>query len=199
MKAGLYDFLRPIVGAYYRLIWGVRPIGAKNTDVSGGYILCCNHMHARDPFVLAACMRRRVRFMAKAELFENRLVGKVISAIGAFPIRRGQNDLTAVRESIKLLNEGHVLGIFPQGTRSRVNERTHIEPGVAMIAMRARVPVIPAYIDGPYRLFRRTRVVFGTPVPLDDLGARLDRKTLEGAAARIEDAIWALRESAQAK
>ena len=193
MNAKLYDFLRPIVGAYCRLIWGVRPIGVEHINRSGGLVLCCNHIHARDPFALAVCIRRHVRFMAKAELFKNRLVGAVITAIGAFPIRRGESDLTAVRTSISLLQQGHVLGIFPQGTRSRENERTHIEPGVAMIALRAGVPVVPAYIDGPYRLFRRTRGIVGAPVALEDLGRRFDRETLEKASGRIADAIWALK------
>ena len=193
MNARFYDFLRPFVRAYYRLVWGVRPSGEENVSAPGGYILCSNHVHARDPFVLATCVRRRLRFMAKAELFKNRIVGGFISAIGAFPIRRGESDLGAVRESIKILNEGHVLGIFPQGTRSRDNQHTRMEPGVAMIALRAGSQVVPAYIDGPYRLFRRTRVIFGAPVAFDDLGRRFDRPTIDAATERIEEAIWALQ------
>ena len=104
MNARFYDFLRPFVRAYYRLVWGVRPSGEENVSAPGGYILCSNHVHARDPFVLATCVRRRLRFMAKAELFKNRIVGGFISAIGAFPIRRGESALGAVRESIKILN-----------------------------------------------------------------------------------------------
>ena len=130
---------------------------------------------------------------AKAELFKNRLVGGFITAIGAYPIRRGESDLGAVRESIRLLNEGHVVGIFPQGTRSRDNAHTHMEPGVALIAQRAGVKVVPAYIDGPYRLFRKTRVVFGAPVSLNDLGRHFDRATLDQATARLDAAIWALK------
>ena len=152
MKNWLYDFLKPLVRAYYFLVWGVRAAGAENVSAPGGYVLCSNHVHARDPFVLATCVRRRLRFMAKAELFKNHIVGGFISAIGAFPIRRGESDLGAVRESIKILNDGHVLGIFPQGTRSRENQHTHMEPGVALIALRAGAKVVPAYIDGPYRL-----------------------------------------------
>ena len=197
MKTWFYDLLKPIVRAYYFLVWGIRATGAENVAAPGGYILCANHVNARDPFVLATCVRRRLRFMAKAELFQNRVVGGFISAIGAFPIRRGESDLGAVRESLKILKEGHVLGIFPQGTRSRDNRHTHMEPGVAMIALRAGAKVVPAYIDGPYRLFRRTRVFFGAPVSLDDLGRRFDRPTIDAATARIEEAIWALQPRAE--
>ena len=185
--------LKPIVRAYYFLVRGIRATGTENVASPGGYILCSNHVSASDPFVLATCVRRRLHFMAKAELFKNRVVGGFISAIGAFPIRRGESDLGAVRESIRLLNEGHVVGIFPQGTRSRDNAHTHMEPGVALIALRAGVKVVPAYIDGPYRLFRKTRVVFGAPVSLNDLGRRFDRATLDQATARLDKAIWDLK------
>ena len=115
VKTWLYDFLKPIVRAYYFLVRGIRATGTENVASPGGYILCSNHVSASDPFVLATCARRRLHFMAKAELFKHRIVGGFISAIGAFPIRRGESDLGAVRESIRLLNEGHVVGIFPQG------------------------------------------------------------------------------------
>ena len=199
MKTWLYDFLKPIVRAYYFLVRGIRATGTENVASPGGYILCSNHVSASDPFVLATCARRRLHFMAKAELFKNRIVGGFISAIGAFPVRRGESDLGAVRESIRLLNEGHVVGIFPQGTRSRENAHTQLEPGVARIALRAGVKVVPAYIDGPYRLFRKTRVVFGAPVSLEDLGRRFDRATLDKATARLDEAIWALKPQASAK
>ena len=114
MKTWFYDLLKPIVRAYYFLVRGIRATGTENVASPGGYILCSNHVSASDPFVLATCVRRRLHFMAKAELFKNRIVGGFISAIGAFPIRRGESDLGAVRESIRLLNEGHVVGIFPQ-------------------------------------------------------------------------------------
>ena len=193
MKTWLYDALKPLVAPTISSCAAYAPRGRRTSAPRAGYILCANHVSARDPFVLATCVRRHLHFMAKAELFKNRLVGGFITAIGAFPIRRGESDLGAVRESIRLLNEGHVVGIFPQGTRSRENAHTHLEPGVALIALRAGVKVVPAYIDGPYRFFRKTRVVFGAPVSLNDLGRRFDRATLDKATARLDEAIWALK------
>ena len=190
MKTWLYDFLKPIVRAYYFLVRGIRATGTENVASPGGYILCSNHVSASDPFVLATCVRRRLHFMAKAELFKTRIVGGFISAIGAFPIRRGESDLGAVRESIRLLSEGHVVGIFPQGTRSRENAHTQLEPGVALIALRAGVKVVPAYIDGPYRLFHHVDVTVGAPVDISDLGNRYDSATLTEVTSRISSAIW---------
>ena len=86
MKTWFYDLLKPIVRAYYFLVRGIRATGTENVASPGGYILCSNHVSASDPFVLATCVRRRLHFMAKAELFKNRIVGGFISAIGAFPL-----------------------------------------------------------------------------------------------------------------
>lgn len=192
MNTRFYKFLRPLLSIYYWLVLGVRSTGREKIPSEGGFVLCANHVHARDPFVLASCTKRKLHFMAKAELFKNKIVGKFIASIGAFPIQRGSSDLGAIRESMKILSEEHVLGIFPQGTRSDKNNHTHMETGVAMIALRAGKPVVPAYIDGPYHLFRRMRVSFGAPVTFEDLGRRFDRQTLETATKRIEDAIWAM-------
>ena len=96
MKTWLYDFLKPIVRAYYFLVRGIRATGTENVASPGGYILCSNHVSASDPFVLATCARRRLHFRAKAELFKNRIVGGFISAIGAFPVRRGEAVLNGI-------------------------------------------------------------------------------------------------------
>ncbi len=107
---------------------------------------------------------------------------------------RGHSDLAAVRTSLQLLKEGHGLAIFPQGTRIKDNHPAPMLDGVSMIALRAGVPVIPAYIGGPYRLFRRTQVSFGKPVSFEGLPRRVDSETLSQATRRIEDAVWALKD-----
>ncbi|NLD59110.1 MAG: 1-acyl-sn-glycerol-3-phosphate acyltransferase [Clostridiales bacterium] len=194
MSMWFYDFLLPVARAFFWLLYPLRVSGAENIPKEGGFVLCANHVHALDPFALAAaCHGRRLRFLAKAELFQKPLSAKFFSGIGAFPVRRGETDLGAIRQSIKILSDGHALGIFPQGTRSRENDRTHMETGVALIALRSGKSVVPAYIDGPYRLFKRTRVVLGKPVGLSDLGRKFDREALSQATARIEEAIWKLK------
>ena len=139
--------------------------------------------------------KRYLHFMAKVELFKWKPVAAVIRAMGGFPVDRGHNDLNAVRTSLKLIADGHALALFPQGTRSKDNSRTPMLSGVSMIALRAGVPVIPAYIGGPYRIFRRTQVSFGKPVNLEGLGPRVDSDTLNAATKRIEDAVWGLAKS----
>ena len=193
VKTWLYDFLKPIVRAYYFLVRGIRATGTENVASPGGYILCSNHVSASDPFVLATCARRRLHFMAKAELFKNRIVGGFISAIGAFPRPPGRERPRRGARVHPPVKRGPRGGHLPPG-HPQPRERPYTT-GAGRGAHRParRLKVVPAYIDGPYRLFRKTRVVFGAPVSLEDLGRHFDRATLDQATARLDAAIWALK------
>lgn len=194
MNKKFYRFMCGLMGVFYALVYPSRLEGLENIPAEGGFILCCNHISARDPFYLAIPVKNRFfHFMAKVELFKWKPLGAILTALGGFPVDRGHNDLNAVRTSLKLVAEGHALALFPQGTRSRDNSRTPMLSGVSMIALRSGAPVIPAYIDGPYRLFRRTRVCFGKPVSFEGLGRRVDSPTMEAATHRIEEAVWGLK------
>ena len=194
MNKKFYDFLRGLLGAIYGLLFPARVDGLENLPREGAYILCCNHISNRDPFFLALrCAPRYLRFMAKAELFKWKPMARFCTALGAFPVDRGHSDLNAVRTALNLLKEGHVLALFPQGTRSKDNSRTPMLAGVSMIALRSGAPVIPAYIGGPYHPFRKTQLSFGKPVSFEGLGRRVDSETLKAATARIEDAVWGLK------
>ena len=193
MNKRLYRFMCALLGAWYALFFPTRVEGLENIPAEGGFVLCSNHCSNRDPIYLAVCARRRCfYFMAKAELFRFWPVAAFVRALGAFPVDRGHNDLNAVRTSLRILADGHILGVFPQGTRSRGNVRTPMLNGVSMIALRAGKPVIPVYIGGPYRLFRATPVRIGRPVDLSDFGRRMDGETLSAATRRIEDAVWGM-------
>ena len=194
MNKRLYGFLRVLIGAVYALLFPARADGTENIPAQGGFILVSNHCSARDPFFLGAHIHNRdLYFMAKAELFRTKPVAATIRNLGGFPVDRGHSDLNAVRTSLSILREGHCLAIFPQGTRSRDNSRIPMLEGSSMIALRAGVPVIPAYIGGPYRPFRRMQLSFGAPVDLSDFSRHVDSATLNTATRRIEDAVWALK------
>lgn len=195
MSKGFYNFCCTVMRPVYGLFLPMKLSGAERIPAEGGFIVCANHLSNRDPFYLALCSKRHFHFMAKAELFKFKPLAAFLRGLDAFPVDRGHSDLSAVRTALQLVKEGHGLGIFPQGTRSKDNTPTPMLGGVSLIAMRANVPVIPAYIGGPYRLFRRTPVRFGAPVALSDLGRRFDAETLATATQRIEDAIWGLRDA----
>lgn len=193
MNARFYDLCCTVLRPVAHLLFPMKVEGVENIPDVGGFILCCNHLSMIDPVYLAVSIKnRRIRFMAKAEVFSTKVLGPIATAVGAFPVDRGHSDLNAVRTSLKILSEGDPLGIFPQGTRSKGNVRTPMLGGVSMIALRAGVPVIPAYIHGPYRLFRRSYIRIGKPVDLSAFGRRFDADTMNRVTQAIDDAVWSM-------
>ena len=195
MAEKFYRFCFAVMGPFYKVFYPAKVEGLENVPAEGGCVLCANHLSARDPFYIGLRVYpRHLHFMAKVELFKFKPLAAVMRGLMAFPVDRGHHDLNAIRTSLKVLNDGHILGLFPQGTRSRDNTPTPMLNGVAMIALRAQKPVIPVYIGGPYRLFRRTPLRFGKPVDLSDFGRRMDSETLTAATHRIEEAVWSMRD-----
>jgi len=123
-----------------------------------------NHRSNWDPPIAAITSPRKLRFMAKSELFKNKLFAKIITALGAFPIQRGKGDVGAIKGSLTILKNEEVMLIFPEGGRVKDEKTTDAKPGVVMLAIRAKVPVIPTYISGKYRWFGKITVRFGEPV-----------------------------------
>ena len=198
MGKNFYRFCCAVMRPVYAVLYPSRTEGIENVPANGAFILVANHISARDPFYLAVrCKTRQFHFMAKAELFRFKPLALFLKGLDAFPVDRGHNDMGAVRTALKLLADGHGLGVFPQGTRSRDNTPTPMLGGVSLIAIRSKQPVIPAYIDGPYRLFRRKKVRFGPPVDLSDM-RKFDSETLAAATQRIEKAVWGLGDDPRA-
>lgn len=201
MGNSFYNVVWYICRAGFGLVYPSRVFGREHIPAEGGFILCLNHCSALDPLYISAQIprKRNMHFLAKKEIFSNKLFAKVLTAIGGIPIDRGNADLNAVRASLQLVKEGKSLGIFPQGTRSRDNSPTPMLTGASMIALRAGVPVIPAYIDGPYRLFRRMDLRIGAPLDFSDFGRRCDKDTMQAATDRIADAIWSMQAECRKK
>lgn len=142
-------------------------IGRENIPAEGGFVLAMNHRSNLDVIAGGLSCPRQLHFMAKKELFKNRLLGWLFKKLNAFPLDRKGNDLKAIKTALSLLKSGEVLGIFPEGTRVRRGENVDAKAGVSMLALRARVPVVPGVIVGEYKLFHRVYVIFGKPVSLE--------------------------------
>ena len=188
----------PVVHGLYRL----RAEGQDNLPREGGYVLAANHTSNLDPWPLGLPLwpKRFLRFMAKSELFWWPL-GPTITAAGAFPVRRGERDAESIATAVELAREGHVVAMFPHGTRQRKGLVKKFQPkahtGAARIALEAGVPLVPAAIAGTDRLLRlgRLQVRYGQPIPLDDLGALDDSEASRVATERLMAEIDRLQET----
>ena len=185
----VYAIFAGIVGRIFR----VKVVGRENEPDRGGFIVCANHTSATDPVVLCYAFRKhQVRFMAKKELFRVPVVGWLVGLMGAFPVDRGGSDVGAIKKAVAMVSDGNSMGIFPQGHRyPAVDPRTTpTKNGAALICTKAEADIVPAYIvrkNNTHKLFRRTWVVIGEPIPYSEL--KYD-KDASGEYARITDMIF---------
>ncbi len=153
-----------------RLCFGFLVTGRERIPRTGAVIIASNHVSYYDPPVVGSGVPREVYFLAKEELFRNRLFGWLISKYNAIPLRRSTGDVGALKKAVALLKQGRAVLMFPEGTRSLTGKLLKPKPGVGMIAALTSSPVVPAYVTGTNRLrdalLRKSRleVVFGEPI-----------------------------------
>lgn len=190
----LYGFVKGIYYGFYN----VRVEGRENLP-DGGYIIASNHRSFADPPLLAVTSGcSKFGFVAKAELFRNPLFGWLIRKLGAFPVSRGKGDLSVIDDSVSKIKEGRRLVIFPEGTRGKTGKVGKGKTGVALIAARAGVPVVPAGIVFKGKLHFRSRVTvkYGRPIMPEELNISCEPSPheLKEIKGRIMDSITALVE-----
>lgn len=171
--------------AYFFVWYRVRVEGVENVPATGPVLLCANHISNLDPPLVGAMLQRPVVFMAKASLFDIPILGAIIRRhLDAFPVQRGTADRAALRQSLHVLEEGRVLGIFPEGTRSKTGELGQARAGIGFIASKSGAPVVPVGIAGHYRFRGQITVRFGKPIdPAAVVGESRDREL-------VADTIW---------
>ncbi|WP_332630077.1 lysophospholipid acyltransferase family protein [Halalkalibacter flavus] len=169
---GIYQFGQSVSRIFLSTSYKVEIIGKENIPDTGATILCCNHIHNFDPPLLGAYIQRQLHYMAKQELFEKPILKGLLPKLGAFPVRRGMSDKQAIRTAMKLLKEGKMIGLFPEGTRSKNGKLGKGLTGAGFFALRTDAVVIPCAIIGPYRTFKSLKLVYGTPIDFSELRER---------------------------
>lgn len=171
----IYAFLKAIARVLFR-IFGKLKVEYRMPIPEGGVILACNHISDLDPPVLAAASTRPVYFLAKKELFQNRLVGAILRGFKAYPLDRSKGDLAAIKRALSLLKEEKVLGIFPEGTRVKGAQLGKPHNGAAFLAVQAKVPIVPVAISGTGPGFRglflgkvRMSIEFLEPITVEQI------------------------------
>ncbi|WP_391121691.1 lysophospholipid acyltransferase family protein [Psychrobacillus sp. L3] len=169
----LYSFAKTVVYAALKPIYRFEVIGAEKFPKEGGILLCSNHIDALDPPVVGINAPRPVNFMAKEELFHIPILKSILPGVNAFPVKRGMSDRDALRRAIKLLKDGEVVGLFPEGTRSKDGTLGKGFSGAGFFALRGEANIVPCAIIGPYKPFRKLKIVFGEKI---DIQPYRDRK-----------------------
>jgi 1-acyl-sn-glycerol-3-phosphate acyltransferase len=171
--AWLYLLLRRIFILPFRSFFSIHTIGTKHIPSREGCIIAANHRSIIDPVAMAVLTPRVIHFMAKSELFANRPMVMFFTSMGSLPVRRGKGDQGAIHASTLLVRDGHILGIFPEGTTAHPGRYLRGRRGISRIALASGVPVVPVYIEGTDRALprgsffpRRTslRMVVGPPL-----------------------------------
>ncbi len=195
----LYDAMRPVGKVLEKLLYKIEYVGTENIPENGGFILASNHVNALDPVFIAIGMKKRqLHFMGKKELFENPIIKAALSSLNGFPIVRGGADSEALNYAIKIVKEGYVLGIFPEGTRSKDFKPARAKSGVAVIAKAAQADVVPVSIYTSDEMKKGTKLTirFGEVIPYEKLGLsdESSREEIRGAAQLVMDEITKLWE-----
>ena len=184
-----YAFARGTVNVLLHVLAPFKVYGREKLLRDGPIVLICNHHSFMDPALLAVLYKKRqVTFLAKKELFQGKLTGKILRGLGAIPVDRGNSDMTAMRRCMQTLRHGEILGIFPEGTRHHTTVMEQIESGTALLALRGNAPLQPVLIEGKLRFFHMNRVFIGNPFDLKDLAENgIDKEACEKATRRIID------------
>jgi 1-acyl-sn-glycerol-3-phosphate acyltransferase len=167
-----YTFVRCILTLPTLLIYRVRAIGTENVPKSGALILAPNHFSQMDHFFVGLyLLRRKVRFMAKSQMFGPPVLTYIYKHGGVFPVRRGHHDEESMTTAFTILEQGGMLLVYAEGGRSRSGKLREVKPGIGRIALESGAPVVPVAIQGSEKVrrwkrfrFPRITVQFGEPL-----------------------------------
>lgn len=189
--------LKPFFHFVALILYRVKIIGEENVPKTGSFILCGNHVHALDAPVIVVTAKRKIRFMAKEELYKNKVIGFLARVFEIIPVKRGTADLDAIKASMKAIKDGDILGIFPEGTRNGMAKNESIKAGAAFMALKTNTPVIPVGVQGSFKPFRKVTIRYGKPMDFSEYSPKKgkpEKENLEIVSEKIMEEIIKLRD-----
>ncbi len=194
----MFHFIQILAALPVKILFPTKIIGKQNLP-KGPCIIVSNHTSNTDSVLMIVNTWEKKYFLAKKELFKNKLFGWFLKKMGAVKIDRQSSDLQAIKTSLKLLKDGKKLVIFPEGTRTN-NENMQlgeIKHGASMFAIKARVQLVPMFISRRPKLFKKTKIYIGKPFELSEFyGKKLDNDTLQSASQIITEKMNELHDNA---
>ena len=188
-----YDIVKGPCKFLLKLGLRIKCEGVENIPKEGAFILASNHIHFVDPAVLLANFPRPIHFMAKVEAFKYKITAFLLTHLNTFPVSRGRSDKASIDYAVKLIENGHVMGIFPEGTRSKDLKPHKAKAGIALIARQTKADILPCsiYCEKKGGLFRKVTVRYGELIKYEELGLAEESSTkeLRAAADKIMEEI----------
>ena len=179
-----------LIRMFCYIVFRVGKIGKENVPRTGAYIMCANHTSNWDPPIIVACTNRKMHIMAKAELFKNKFICWFAEKCWVFPVKRGGKDIESMKHSLKVLKNGEMLMLFPEGTRNGMSKNGKAQNGAAFMALRTGVPVIPVGIIGDMKPFHKVTLNYGKPLDFSEYKSnKPEKEVLEKVSQEIMDNI----------
>lgn len=179
-----------LINLFYVIVFRIEKINEKNLPMDEPVIVCANHLNTWDAVAIVCCSKRRIRFIAKEDLFNNGFLNWIAHVFDVIPIKRGARDMEAMKRCIKALKNGETLGIFPEGTRRGLEKGAKVQNGAAYMALKTKVKVVPIGIQGSFRPFSKVKMYYGEPLDFNGYDVKNPEKdTLEVATKEIMDNI----------
>ncbi len=191
----IYKIGKVVFNVYFHVFNRLIIKGKENEVMEGPMIVFGNHYSNLDVFLMSIALKRQIRFMAKHTLMETPVIGWFGKHYGAFPVDRTRVDLTATKTALRILKNGEVLGIFPEGTRIRNDKISDPKGGIAMFAWKTKAPVLPIHVE--YRrsvhIFNHIEVTVGKPIPASELGiVNGTPEEYKAASERLIEQVYSL-------
>ena len=165
----LYSVGKALVRFLLFFVFRIEVKGVENIPMTGGAIMVMNHQSNWDVPIASVASKRKLRFMAKAEMFKTKIGNWFFTSLGAFPVQRGKGDIGAIKAAIAKLREEEMIAMFPEGRRRKAGEKSEAKPGAVMLSLKARVPLIPTHLEGEFKWMRKIKVTFGEPIYYTEL------------------------------
>jgi 1-acyl-sn-glycerol-3-phosphate acyltransferase len=202
----LYAAVRAVLVAFAKVFWRLRIDGLEHVPTEGAFVLAPVHRSNVDTPLVAGVTRRRLRYMGKDTMWKIGPIGKLFTALGAFPVHRGTVDREALRRTVEVLQSGEPVVIFPEGTRQSGPLVQPLFEGAAYVAAKVGVPIVPVGIGGSEqampkgsKLLRpvKVHIVVGEPIAPPEPGAR--RRVVHEMTEQLQSRLQELFDTAQAR
>ena len=186
-----YDFALSVLRLFCRVFFKYEVIGIENVPLEGNVIIAANHKSNLDPIFVASSMTtREVAAIAKKELFDHKVLGFILKKLNTIPIDRENTGIATVKQILRAIKDGYVLGLFPEGTRVKGKEFGQAKAGLSLFASKGKANVVPISVISSYKLFSRVKIYIGEPIDMSQyFRAKLTNEDHERISEEIMQVI----------